>query len=125
GDAFTLRNAGARVTEAAALEVAMVWTLMTMATGQAPDMELVIIQHTQCGMARFAAPEVAEMVTNRFGSSYVVDTYGIPSLEQSLAADVERLRANPVVPRELRVSGHIYDITTGGLTEVVPTLTLG
>ncbi len=125
GDALTLRNAGARVTDATALEAAILFTLMSMASGSEPDLELVIIQHTQCGMARFAVPEVAAMVTARFGSSYVVDTYGIPSLEESLAGDVERLRAIGAVPRQLKVSGHIYDITTGQMTEVVPTQTVG
>lgn len=125
GDAFTLRNVGARVTDAVALEVAVLWKLMTMASGSAPTIELVIIQHTQCGMARFAMPEVAEQVTADFGSSYVVDTYGIPSLEESLAIDVERLRADDVVPRDLKVSGHIYDIATGRLSEVVPTQAVG
>ncbi len=125
GDALTLRNVGARVTDAVGLEVAMLWALMSMASGTTPEIELVIIQHTQCGMARFALPEVAEKVTARFGTSAVVETYGIPDLNETLAGDVERLRSNPTVPRELKVSGHIYDIATGRLSEVVSTQTLG
>ena len=125
GDALTLRNVGARVTDATALEASILWALLTMATGSEPDLELVIIQHTQCGMARFALPEVAEKVTAKFGSPYVVNTYGISSLEESLAADVERLRANATVPRRLKVSGHIYDVATGQMTEVVPSQTVG
>ncbi len=125
GDALVLRNVGARVTETVALEVSMLWTLMSMASGETPDIELVIIQHTKCGMARFAVPEVATQITERFGTETVVDTYAIVDLEESLATDVERLRANQMVPRELKVSGHIYDIETGRLERVMDTTRLG
>jgi carbonic anhydrase len=125
GDAPTLRNVGARVTEAVGLEVSMLWMLMSMTGGATPDIELVIVQHTRCGMARFAEPDVAEQVTARFGSPSVVDTYGITDLSESLNGDIERLRSNSVVPRALKVSGHIYDIATGQLSEVVATRTVG
>ncbi len=115
-----LRNVGARVTGTVGLEVSILWELMSMASGATPNMELVIIQHTQCGMARFAVPDVAEKVTAHFGTPDVVATYGISDLNATLAGDVDRLRAHPSVPRELAVSGHIYDVATGRLREVVP-----
>jgi len=125
GEALILRNVGARVTDTVGLEVAILWTLMSMATGAAPNMELVIIQHTQCGMARFAVPEVADKVTERFGSPDVVATYGIADVDQTVTADIERLRSNATVPRELKVSGHVYDVATGRLRVVVATQSLG
>ena len=124
GDALVLRTVGGRVTEAVALEVRMLWTLMSMASGGTPNMELVIMQHTKCGMERFAVPEVAEKVSAAFGAD-VVDTYAISDLDESVAADVERMRSNPDVPRELKISGHVYDVETGALREVVPTATIG
>lgn len=124
GDALVLRNVGARVTDAVALEVAMLWTLMEMASGSPPNLELVIVQHTKCGMARFAVPEVATKITERFGTEEVVDTYAIVDLEESLATDLARLRANAVLPRDLKVSGHIYDIETGRLQQVIETTKL-
>lgn len=125
GDALILRNVGARVTEAVGLEVSMLWMLMSLASGSTPNMELVIIQHTQCGMARFAVPEVAAKVTERFGTADVVETYGIESIDESVVGDIERLRENSRVPRQLEVSGHVYDVATGRLREVVATQTLG
>ncbi len=125
GDALVLRNVGARVTNTVGLEVAMLWQLMAMASGATPTMELVIIQHTLCGMARFAVPEVAEQITAHFGTPDVVATYGISDLEVTLAGDVARLRDISIVPRQLAVSGHIYDVTTGRLREVVPSRSLG
>ena len=88
-----------------------------MASGAEPSLGLAIVHHTACGMARFAEPEVAAAITSHFGSDEVVMTYSIPSPAESLAADLERLRANSVVPRGLQVSGHIYDVTTGQLAE--------
>ncbi len=125
GDALVLRNVGARVTDTVGLEVAMLWQLMTMASGSPPNMHLVIIQHTQCGMARFAVPDVAEQITARFGTPDVVATYGISDLDETVAGDVARLRDNHVVPRELAVSGHIYDVARGRLREVVAPQPLG
>jgi carbonic anhydrase len=121
GDAFVLRNAGARVTDAVALEVAMLWQLMAMAGGAAPSIELVIIEHTGCGMARFAEPEVAATVTDHFGTAAVVETYAIADPAEAIRTDIERLRANPIVPGELTVSGHLYDVATGRLATVVET----
>ncbi|NNC91276.1 MAG: carbonic anhydrase [Acidimicrobiia bacterium] len=124
GDAFVLRSAGARVTEAVALEVALLWRLLSMASGGPPSIELVIIQHTDCGMARFADPEVAPRITEHFGTGAVVDTYAIADPVESMALDIERLRANAFVPDELTVSGHLYDVATGRLSVAVETAPL-
>lgn len=124
GDAFVLRNVGARVTEAVAVEVAMLSMLMTIASGTPPSLELMIVQHTQCGMARFAQPEVAAKVTERFGTPDVVETYAIADQRESIRQDVQRLRDGGTAPRDLKVSGHLYDITTGRLEEVVATTSI-
>ncbi len=125
GEALVLRNVGGRVTDTVALEVTILWTLMAMASGATPSLELTIIQHTKCGMARFADPGVAAKVTERFGTSDVVDTYAIADLTDSLNTDIARLRNNPMLPRELKVSGHVYDLESGRLSKVVDTQTIG
>ncbi len=124
GDAHTMRTVGGRVTSRTALEISMLWMLASMQAAK-PSMELVIIHHTECGMTRFANPEVAARVTERFGSNYVVDTYAITDLAESLATDVARLRESELIPRELRVSGHIYDVKTGQLTKKIETARIG
>ncbi len=125
GDAFVLRTAGARVTEAVATELSMAWMLLTMVNDAPPSLELMIVEHTGCGMERFTDPGVAAEVTARFGTSSVVETYAIASPAEALAADIERLRSHPAVPGELRVSGHLYDVTTGRLSTVIQTTELG
>lgn len=124
GDALILRTVGGRVTSRVALEVSMLWMLMSLAN-PTPSMELAIIHHTDCGMARFADPEVAARVTERFGSDDVVETYAFTDPRESLTADVARLRDSSLVPRDLLVSGHIYDVTTGRLSEQIATNRVG
>ena len=36
----------------------------------------------------------------------------------TVKADVERLLASPLLPRQMSVSGHVYDVETGGVTTV-------
>ena len=38
---------------------------------------------------------------------------------ESLRADIERLRRSPLVPKELVVSGHLYDVADGRVREIV------
>ena len=125
GDAFVLRTAGARVTDAVVREVAMSWMLMAAADEAFTGLELAIVQHTRCGMAAIAQPDVADKVTARFRSDEVVNTYAITDPTESLLADVARLSTFPHSPRDLVVSGHIYDIDTGQLTQLVPPARLG
>ena len=125
GDALILRNVGARVTSAVSTEIAMLWSLMLLASGSEPSLGLAIIHHTQCGMERFASPEAAAVVTERLGDPDAVVTYAIADPEQSVLDDIERLRDAARVPRALTVSGHMYDIATGQLNEIVPPKALG
>jgi carbonic anhydrase len=37
---------------------------------------------------------------------------------QSVADDVRRIRAHPLVPRDIPIYGYIYDVTNGHLVEV-------
>ena len=47
-----------------------------------------------------------------------IDWLTIDDQEQSLVRDVRRLRAHPLVPRDIPIYGYVYDVKTGRLTEV-------
>ncbi len=118
GDALIIRNVGGRVTDASAREVSILFELMKLgAGGVAPTMGLAVIQHTDCGMAKFAVPHIAEAITEVFGTTDVVDTYAIHDLRDSVTNDVTK--ALGAVPAGVTVSGHVYDVTTGRLEEIV------
>lgn len=119
GDALVMRTVGARVTEAALLEVSMLWQLLALALGTEPALALAVIHHTDCGMARFTTPEVAERITALYGTSDVVDTYGIGDPRQAIRDDIARATASPWASAGMTVSGHLYDVKTGRLEQVV------
>ena len=119
GDALTMRNVGGRITDAAMLEVAMLWQLMKLGSGAEPPLGLAIVHHDDCGMARFVVPEVAGAITEFFGTPDVVDTYAIADERASVATDVDRALASPHVPAGLAISGHRYDVTTGRLEQII------
>jgi carbonic anhydrase len=126
GDAFVTRNAGGRVTEAFVEDLSILSALGAhMPDGAQPPLELILIRHTNCGMARLAGPPVQQDVANRLGvSEEEVAALAMTDEAAAVRADIERLRSMERVPDGLVVSGHVYDVTTGLLQEVVPPVKL-
>ena len=119
GEALIIRNVGGRVTPS---------TLQTMATLRAvaqaeggapgPGWNLVLLQHTDCGITRLAADP--ELLAALFG----IDRYQVPAKtigdpRAAVAGDIAALRANPMLPGELVVSGLVFDVVTGLVDQVV------
>jgi carbonic anhydrase len=40
--------------------------------------------------------------------------------EKTVRVDVEVLRSSPLLPATITVSGHVYDVTTGLITTILP-----
>src|SRR5215470_13361443 len=99
GDAPVLRNAGGRVTQPVIEEIAYLAFLGRRLAGGPVDgdksVEVAVIHHTQCGTGLLADPHI------------------------TVAADVERLLASPLLPPQMSVSGHVYDVETGRVTTVL------
>ncbi len=81
---------------------------------------LAIIQHTDCGYERLANPELQQALSHNLG----VDKAEIEALAnvdhtQTIREDIERLRRSSLVPNELVVSGHNYDVEDGVMQEFV------
>ncbi len=49
-----------------------------------------------------------------------VDFLTFRDLDQSVRDDVDRIRSLGPIPADATVSGHVYDVRTGTLREVVP-----
>ena len=122
GDAAVIRNAGARVSRDLELDLGVLWTLISKIAGDKfQGFELAIIQHTDCGYERLANPELQNALSNKLG----VDKGEIAALANvdhvaSIREDIEKLRRSTLVPSELVVSGHIFDVEDGRVREVVP-----
>ena len=130
GDAHVIRNAGGRASDDAIRSLVISYKLLG-------TKEWFVIHHTNCGMEFFTddvmrgllansletaalGPQGFHDVGNGPGStegSYV-DWLTIADQEQSVLADVTRIRAHPLVPRGIPIYGYIYDVRTGHLVEV-------
>ncbi len=118
GDAGVIRNGGARVTPAVIEEVAMLSFFAGQLTSDdTVPMELVIIQHSDCGAERLANPQVQQAL-HEVGID--MSHAAISDHEASLREDVQRLRDAEQIPQELVVSAFIYDVHTGRVREVIP-----
>ena len=121
GDTLVLRNAGGRVTEDVEQSVALLSGLGRLVGGdRAPGLALAIVHHTDCGLERIAAPGPRRALAQSTGlEPQVLERLAISDHEASLRADIERLRASDLVPSGLEVSAHLYDVTSGRMTQVV------
>ena len=100
GDAVVIRNAGGRITRAMMGDLAILGVLAANLPGpSAIQPELVIIHHTDCGMARLANPAIQEQVAKRLGLSVAeVAAMAVTDPTTTVQDDVERLRQTPGTP---------------------------
>jgi carbonic anhydrase len=54
-----------------------------------------------------------------------IDWLTIGDQAESVCADVQRIRAHPLVPRDIPLFGYIYDVRTGQLVEVPEAARIG
>ena len=122
GDAVVMRNAGGRITPSVIGDLAVLGVLAASMPGpRAMQPELVVVHHTDCGMSRLANPTVQQQVAKRLGLSIdEVAAMAITDPSATVHDDVERLRATPGMPDQLVVSGFVYDVRNGTLSDVVP-----
>jgi carbonic anhydrase len=63
---------------------------------------------------------VAEIIAERSGEDVSeLEFLTFRDLDQSVRDDVERIRSLSQIPADSTVSGHVYDVRTGTLREVV------
>jgi carbonic anhydrase len=130
GDAHVIRNAGGRASDDAIRSLVISYKLLG-------TKEWFVIHHTNCGMEFFTDDVMRGLLANSLetaalgadgfydvgtgpGSSEAkyIDWLTISDGGQSVVEDVSRIRAHPLVPKNIPIYGYIYDVTTGRLVEV-------
>lgn len=109
GDVKILRNAGARVTD----DVQRTLLLGSYLLGVE---RILIMPHTDCRMVGSSEADIHATIRTEYGT----DTRSIEfrtsdNVDASLALDIVRVRANPLLPPGTRVGGAVYDVHTGRL----------
>ena len=111
GDIHVLRNAGGVVTPD------MIRSLVVSQRRLGTN-EVMIIQHTKCGMALFTDEEFAAELEAAAGQrpDWAAGTFR--DTRESVLASVARVRENPYLPYTDQVRGFVFDVELGTLTEL-------
>jgi len=124
GDAFVIRNAAGRVTQAVVDDIAyLAYLAEQFFGGQVADdrlFEVAVIHHTQCGTGLLADPGFRHQAAQMTGlPEAALAASAVADPHATVKADVERLLASPLLPPQLAVSGHVYDVDTGRVTTII------
>jgi carbonic anhydrase len=124
-EAVVLRNAGGRITPEVLHELAVLVTIAAIEE-LGSGFELILMQHTDCGMARLSGPEHQNLLAGYFG----IEPEEVPGRKvadpvAAVQIDVEQLRGNPFMPSTLQVSGLVYDVENGHVAVVAEPAPLG
>lgn len=130
GDAHIIRNAGGRASDDAIRSLVISYKLLG-------TKEWFVIHHTDCGMETFSSEIMGDLLSSSLKTATVdqsgwhdhKDGSGVPDGKyinwltisdnaKSVVEDVERIRNNPLVPKNIPIYGYIYDCKTGKLVEI-------
>jgi carbonic anhydrase len=119
GEAVVIRNGGGRITPAVLQNLALLVAVAAAEGGAGGDFELVLMQHTDCGVSRLTGPEHADLMAAYFGiSADEVPAKSLADPHAGIRVDIEDLASNPIIPAGLSVTGLVYDVKTGRAVQV-------
>ena len=110
GDAHIIRNAGGLATDDAIRSLVISQQLLGTE-------EVIVIEHTGCGMLTFRDDEVRRDIAARTGSAVDLPLHPFDDLEANLRSQVARIRAHPWI-KDVPVHGLVYEVESGLLREV-------
>ncbi|TFD67725.1 beta-class carbonic anhydrase [Cryobacterium ruanii] len=130
GDAHVIRNAGGRASDDAIRSLVISYKLLG-------TREWFVIHHTNCGMEFFTDDVIRGLLANSLDTAALgeagfydigtgpgsaeakyIDWLTISDQASSVLEDVERIKAHPLIPRNIPIHGYIYDVASGRLIEV-------
>ena len=111
GDAHIIRNAGGLATEDALRSLVISQRLLGTE-------EVLVIQHTRCGMLTFREDVVRERLARETGAELELPLLAFDDLAASLRRQVATIRAHPWLKTNAPVHGLVYDVETGRLSPV-------
>jgi carbonic anhydrase len=113
-DAAVVRNVGGRVTPEVIDDVAFIGQIVENVLPDGPLFEVAVIHHTQCLSSALADDGFRRLHAERSGTDEAaLRERAILDPAASVKADVARLRGAASVPQRVRVSGHVYDLSSG------------
>ncbi len=110
GDAHIIRNAGGLATDDAIRSLVISQQLLGTE-------EVIVIEHTGCGMLTFRDDVVRQEIAARTGADVDLALGAFEDLEANLRAQVSRIRSHPWI-KDGPVHGLVYEVETGRLRDV-------
>jgi carbonic anhydrase len=111
GEAHIIRNAGGVASDDAIRSLAVSQRL-------GGTEEIVLIQHTDCGMAKVSDREFRRQIRDETGVEPDWPVHAFAGTDEDVRASVARIRRSPFIPRTQSVRGFVYDVLSGVLREV-------
>jgi carbonic anhydrase len=111
GDAHVIRNAGGVASDDAIRSLAISQHLLGTE-------EIVVIQHTDCGMLRIRDDEFKRELKQAAGEEPEWPVHAFSDLEGNVRDSVRAIRESPFLPNKDSVHGFVYEVETGQLREV-------
>ncbi|GAB3858840.1 carbonic anhydrase [Nocardioides maradonensis] len=111
GDAKIIRNPGGRVDD-------LTLDALVISVHMLNVNRIVIAPHTRCAVASNPEPVLREKLNASTGQDTSWLTLPVTDgQEAALAADVQRVKAHPLIPDTVKVGGFIYDVDSGLLEQ--------
>lgn len=105
GEAHVIRNAGGRVSDDVLRSLALSTHVLGVDT-------VVVMQHTQCGLAGKTDEELRALTGAELGFLPIADH------AEALRQDIALLSETPYLTPVRRVAGFVYDVATGAVEDV-------
>jgi carbonic anhydrase len=114
GDVDMIRNFGTVIDDDAVRS-------LVLSTRLLGSREIMIINHTDCGMLRFVDNELEERLRDETGRTPIAPAkfYSFTDVEGNTREQIQKARSHPWISQEVPVRGFVYDVSTGRRSEVL------
>ena len=115
GDVDMIRNFGTVIDDDAVRS-------LVLSTRLLGTREIMIINHTDCGMLRFTDSELEARLRKQTGRAPIAPArfYSFTDAEANTKEQIQKARSHPWISAEVPIRGFVYDVHTGRLSEVFP-----
>jgi carbonic anhydrase len=113
GEAHIIRNAGGVVTDD-------VIRSLTISQRYLDTREIMVIQHTDCGLMRFSDAEFREQIAAAAGVEPPFAIEAFRDLDENVRRSLARIQASPFIAHKDCVRGFVFSVESGRLREVAP-----
>jgi carbonic anhydrase len=113
GDAHIIRNAGGIVTEDTLRSLVISHHVLGTE-------EIMVINHTDCGLMQATEQEFRTMIQNRTGTAATVPAvfHAFKDVDENVRHQVRKLQNHPWICKQVIVRGFVYDVSSGRLREI-------